>query len=285
LNPRITLPLLGEVDIKVFMEMRPGLLGWIILDCAFIAHQYKMYGYVSDSILLVTAFQALYVFDSYYMEPAILTTMDITTDGFGFMLAFGDVVWVPFVYSQQARYLSVFPIHLGITGCTGVLAIAFTGYYIFRSANNQKNRFRTNPNDPRISHLKYMETKSGSKLLISGYWGTARHINYLGDWIQSWAYSLPTAAAGYIVSSSSTSPAVASAIAAGEVPVQYGDKLLVQGAARGWGVVFTYFYVLYFGILLVHRERRDEDKCVRKYGADWKRYTQLVPSRIIPGIY
>ena len=31
--------------------------------------------------------------------------MDITTDGFGYMLAFGDLSWVPFTYSLQARIL------------------------------------------------------------------------------------------------------------------------------------------------------------------------------------
>lgn len=30
--------------------------------------------------------------------------MDITTDGFGFMLAFGDLSWVPFTYSLQALH-------------------------------------------------------------------------------------------------------------------------------------------------------------------------------------
>lgn len=50
LNPRITLPVFGEVDIKAFMEMRPGLLGWIILDLAFVAKQYRSYGYITDSI-------------------------------------------------------------------------------------------------------------------------------------------------------------------------------------------------------------------------------------------
>jgi len=35
--------------------------------------------------------------------------MDITHDGFGFMLAFGDLVWVPFVYSLQALYLVSHP--------------------------------------------------------------------------------------------------------------------------------------------------------------------------------
>lgn len=35
--------------------------------------------------------------------------MDIIHDGFGFMLAFGDLVWVPFVYSLQAFYLVLHP--------------------------------------------------------------------------------------------------------------------------------------------------------------------------------
>jgi hypothetical protein len=45
--------------------------------------------------------QGLYVWDALYYERAILSTMDITTDGFGFMLAFGDLSWVPFTYSLQ----------------------------------------------------------------------------------------------------------------------------------------------------------------------------------------
>lgn len=42
-------------------------------------------------------------------QEAVLTTMDIIHDGFGFMLAFGDLVWVPFVYSLQASYLVLHP--------------------------------------------------------------------------------------------------------------------------------------------------------------------------------
>ena len=40
----------------------------------------------------------------FFLQPAILTTMDIVHDGFGLMLVFGDLVWVPFLYSLQARY-------------------------------------------------------------------------------------------------------------------------------------------------------------------------------------
>lgn len=286
LNPRVTIPLLGEIDIKEWCELRPGMLGWIVLDMTFVAHQYKTYGFVTDSILLITAFQAMYVFDAYWMESAILTTMDITADGFGFMLAFGDLAWLPFIYSTQARYLAVYPLSLGPYGTLGVLGILAFGYYIFRSSNNEKNRFRNNPSDPRVSHLKYIETKSGSKLLISGWWGTARHINYLGDWIMAWSYSLPTGIAGYIIQHSSPAPTT------GQSPLDgsfVGGPTIgseaVQGEARGWGMAITYFYVLYFTILLIHREMRDEEKCIKKYGEDWKRYTQLVPYKILPGVY
>lgn len=53
LNPRVTIPYFGEVDIKSFMELRPGMLGWMMLDLAFMAQQYKSYGYVSDSMRML----------------------------------------------------------------------------------------------------------------------------------------------------------------------------------------------------------------------------------------
>lgn len=283
LNPRVTLPLFGEIDIKVFNELRPGMMGWLILNFSNIAHQYRTYGFVTDSIILLTSFQTLYVLDAFYMEPAMLTTMDITTDGFGFMLAFGDLVWLPFTYSIQTRYLSVYPTSLGPYGIAAVLLPLAIGYYIFRSSNNEKNRFRNNPNDPRVAHLKALETASGSKLLISGWWGTARHINYFGDWIQSWSYVLPTCLAGYVIQRTSALPdAGAHAMYVDGFPTGYEA---VPGEAKGWGMIVTYFYIVYFAVLLVHRELRDEEKCHRKYGADWLKYQKLVPSRIVPGIY
>lgn len=42
----------------------------------------------------------------FYLQDAILTTMDIIHDGFGFMLVFGDLVWVPFLYCLQTKYLA-----------------------------------------------------------------------------------------------------------------------------------------------------------------------------------
>lgn len=286
LNPRVELPIFGSIDIKSFMELRPGMLGWVLLNLAFTARQYRAYGYVSDSMIFAVAFQGLYVFDALYMEPAILTTIDITTDGFGFMLAFGDVAWLPFIYSLQARYLAVYPVHLGVTGVAGILAVQGLGYYIFRGANNEKNRFRTNPKDPKIAHLEYIETASGSKLLTTGWWGTARHINYLGDWIMAWSYCLPTGLAGYLVQYSSPASGTGRSPSNGGIiggePV---SAYVVQGEARGWGMLITYFYIIYFAVLLIHREMRDEEKCSKKYGKDWELYKKKVPYRIIPYVY
>lgn len=39
-------------------------------------------------------------------QDGMLSTPDITTEGFGFMLVFGDLVWVPFVFSLHTRFLA-----------------------------------------------------------------------------------------------------------------------------------------------------------------------------------
>lgn len=240
LNPRI-----GSFDIKFFTELRPGLILWSCFNICFAVSQYAELGRVTYSMILVIVFQLWYVLDALINEPNVLTTMDITTDGFGFMLAFGNLTWVPMMYCLQARYLSDFPVDLSIPAVVGIIALQLLGYYIFRSANNEKNEFRSNPHRRTVAHLTYIETKTGSRLITSGWWGKARHINYLGDWLMSLAWCLPC----------------------------------------GFNSAIPYFYSIYFAILLLHRERRDDDKCHKKYGKDWERYCSIVKYRIIPGIY
>ncbi|CAG8497788.1 11748_t:CDS:2, partial [Ambispora leptoticha] len=240
LNPRI-----GWFDIKYFIELRAGIFAWTILNIAMAAKQYNDLGDLTMAMFLVVLFQGWYTIDSAYNEPAVLTTMDITTDGFGWMLSFGNISWVGFLYGLQARYLAIHPVHLSWLQTAFIVCTQAVGYAIFRGANNEKNLFRNDPEDARVKHLKYITTEAGSRLIISGWWGRARHINYLGDWIMSWAWCLPC----------------------------------------GFDNIFPYFYVLYFAVLLIHRELRDEEKCRRKYGKDWTRYCEIVQWRIIPGIY
>lgn len=102
---------------------------------------------------LVLAFQFWYVADGLYNEPALFTTMDITTDGFGFMLAIGDLTWVPFTYSLQARYLAFHPVELGPLRTAAIIGVNLFGYWIFRGANNEKNEFRNGKNPKSTSCL------------------------------------------------------------------------------------------------------------------------------------
>lgn len=183
-------PSIGSFDVKSFNELRPGLILWVLVDISMACEQaVRRGGGITDSMILALLFQFWYVADGLYNEPAILTTMDITTDGFGFMLSVGDLTWVPFVYSLQARYLVFNQVELGPAGVAGVMAVNLLGYYIFRVANGEKNDFRNGRNP---KNLTFMTTESGSKLLTSGWWGRSRHPNYLGDLIMALAWSLPT---------------------------------------------------------------------------------------------
>ena len=123
--------------------------------------------------------------------------MDITTDGFGFMLAIGDLAWVPFTYTLQARYLAFNPVRLSTLHIAAILATEATGYYIFRASNWEKDSFRSGRNPrseskiqqdhraykiPYVNYitsvlvdLEFIQTKKGSKLLTSGWWGRSRH--------------------------------------------------------------------------------------------------------------
>jgi len=166
LNPR-----LGTFDWKEFCELRPGLIGWMLLNISFLLKQDETLGYVSGSMILINIFQGIYVWDAQYQERAILSTMDITTDGFGYMLCFGDLAWVPLTYSIQARYLVENDPHLSYNALAAILAVHILGYCVFRGANSQKDAFRRDPNHTSVSHLKFMKTKRGTKLLTSGWWG------------------------------------------------------------------------------------------------------------------
>ena len=100
-------------------------------------------------MLLVVGFQLLYVADAFVHEAAVLTTWDIKRERFGWMLAWGNLVWVPVVYSLQAHYLVDHVHEIGISATIALVSLDLVGYAIFRGANLQKHRFRENPESAR----------------------------------------------------------------------------------------------------------------------------------------
>jgi hypothetical protein len=67
----------------------------------------------------------------------------------------------------------------------GILGVKALGYLMFRGANSQKDIFRRDPTHPRVARLRTLKTERGTQLIVSGWWGIARHINYFGDWLMA----------------------------------------------------------------------------------------------------
>ena len=42
---------------------------------------------------------------------------------------------------------------------------------------------RRDRNHPWVKQLKTLKTERGTELIVSGWWGISRHINYFGDWL------------------------------------------------------------------------------------------------------
>ena len=63
LNPRI-----GPLDLKVFCELRPGLIGWMMLNLAFLYEAFEKTGTFPPNLTLAVFFQFIYVADCMWFE-------------------------------------------------------------------------------------------------------------------------------------------------------------------------------------------------------------------------
>lgn len=236
----------GPFDWKFFCESRPGLTFWVVIALSCAVHQHQTFGTVTNSMVLACFFIFLYIADYYVHEDAILTTWDIVHEPFGWMLCWGSLIYVPFFYPLAAIWLAAHPYSLPGWAAVLTFVIGVTGYVIFRQCNIQKHRFRRDPTT-RIwgKEPTFIQTRHGTKLLTSGWWGVASHANYLGDLMIA----------------------------------------LAMGLTVGLNTFFGYAYFAAFVILLIHRDWRDDRHCAAKYGDDWKAYRQQVRWHIVPGVY
>ncbi|CAL9048756.1 unnamed protein product [Musa banksii] len=238
------------IDLKFFF-VRAGMMGWLLINLSLLAKNYEA-GTANLSVILYQLFCTLYVLDYFFYEEFMTSTWDIIAEKLGFMLVFGDLVFIPFTFSIQGWWLLKNKVELmkvaAVANClvflVGLLKhpAEFCSYRVFRGANKQKHIFKKDPKAPIWGKAPKV---IGGKLLASGYWGIARHCNYLGDLLLALSFSLPCG--------------ISSAI--------------------------PYFYPTYLLILLIWRERRDEARCSQKYKEIWAEYCQLVPWRILPYVY
>ena len=109
----------------------------------------------------------------------------------------------------------------------------------------QKYFFKKNPGRTVLGIVPEAITDGNNSLLVNGFWGFSRHINYLGEILMASGIILCT---GY--------PAL----------------------------IWPWLYPLYYVLLLITRQRDDDKRCALKYGELWKTYVKKVPYRIIPFI-
>uniref|UniRef100_UPI00398EAC15 delta(14)-sterol reductase LBR-like isoform X2 n=1 Tax=Pristiophorus japonicus TaxID=55135 RepID=UPI00398EAC15 len=227
LNPKF-----GKLNIKFFSMLRIAFIGWALFILTILAEGVERNGRVSPALGLVVVFQLFYILDALYDEESILFTKEIVNDTFGYIMTFGEMVWIPFTSSLQALYLVHHPQELSYLQVAIIIVIYAVGIFIYCHSNKQKNNFRRDPQDVAFTNLETIDTGTGKKLLVSEWWGWLRHPNYLGDIIVHLAWSLPC----------------------------------------GFSHIIPYLQLLLCVRMLIKRATEIEEDCHGRYGAAWEEY-------------
>ncbi|MCL2065870.1 MAG: ERG4/ERG24 family protein [Treponema sp.] len=236
----------GFIDAKMWLYM----IGATMLQLnvlSFAAHHWQLYQIINPGFLLSTFLMTWFIWDYNTFERVHLYTYDFIAERTGFKLGFGCLAFYPYFYSV-AHWSTVNlpnPGHpLWLTIC--FVLVFFTGWTLARGANMQKFYFKISPEKSFLGIKPEVLSNGQYTLLVNGFWGRSRHINYLGEILM---------ASGIVLST-------------------------------GYPAVWTsWLYPLYYVFLLFTRQADDDKICRAKYGELWDAYKKKVKYRIIPYIY
>ena len=57
---------------------------------------------------------------------------------------------------------------------------------------------------------------------------------------------------------------------------------MTWGLITGFNSPFPWFYSIFFTCMIIHRAKRDIERCRERYGEAWKEYERRVPYLFIP---
>jgi Delta14-sterol reductase len=234
-------PTWREVDLKVW-AYHPSLIWLGLLNVAFAFVQWEDHGTLTPQMLAYQGFWWLYLTTHFHYEPGVLSMWDVIAEKFGFMLVWGDLVLVSFFYCIGGWWLVHDTTPMSGPAVVALVGLFGLGLWIFRGANAQKDRFKRDRTA--LIWGRAPETLGG-RLLVSGWWGIGRKINYTGEIMVYSSFALCT-----------------------------GAQSLVP-----------YLLPMWLCILLPHRAWRDEKRCRDKYGELWRAYTERAKFRMIPFLY
>lgn len=237
----------GRIDAKMWLY----LVGAIMLELnilSFAAHHYLLYGaQASAGLFLSTALLSFFVTEYLNFEEVHLYTYDFFAERVGFKLGWGCIAFYPFFYSVAQWSTAALPNpHTPVPLLVLYALLFFTGWGLSRGANLQKYYFKKDPTQSFLGIKPETITDGKRVLLVNGFWGLSRHINYLG-----------------------------------EILMATGIILCVGYPLLPW----PWLYPLYYVVLLFPRQADDDKRCAEKYGPLWQQYVAKVPKRIIPGVY
>jgi len=201
----------------------------------------------SSGILLSNILIIYFVLDYLIFEEVHLFTYDLFAERIGFKLGWGCMVFYPYFYSIFLWATVDLPDPQTPVWLLTIYVLIFSvGWILARGANMQKYFFKKNPERVFLGIVPEAITDGNKILLVNGFWGISRHINYLGEILMATGIILCT---GYPT------------------------------------LIWPWLYPLYYVGLLFLRQRDDDKRCALKYGELWKTYVKKVPYRIIPFIY
>jgi len=249
-------------DLKRFINCRFSMTFWALAGFSYAYRSYTLHGQIDWGLFFSALSQYLYLFKFFWWEMGYMRSIDIIVDRAGFEIQWGCLVWVPAVYTLHSRFLVLNPSHLDFSVALALFVLSLAGVVLNYAADRERDIFRaTNGKalvwgkEPQfitaeytiVDHKTGEETKKTSLLLASGFWGVARHFQYLFELIAAWSWC-------------------------------FLANPLVNG-------VLPLFYAAFLTYLLIDRAKRDSTKCLLKYGKYYEDYCELVPYKILPGVY
>jgi 7-dehydrocholesterol reductase len=248
-------PAIAGLSLKQLVNCRIAMMGWSVIILSFAAKHHQLHGTVSPAMAATLTVQLAYIVKFFVWERGYFGSLDITHDRFGFFIVWGILSWLPGVYTLGPFHLVRQPGNLSVVAACMVTVVGVACVLINYQADAQRLRVReTNGkttvwgSPPELMVARY-RTGDGqtheSLLLLSGWWGVARHANYVAELGAAVAWTIPA----------------------------------------GLEHSLPWFYPLFLGALLFDRIGRDELRCRGKYGDSWASYCRRVPWRMLPGIY
>lgn len=234
----------GRLDAKMWLYLIGAIMLALNLASFAAAHVLAHPDDPSPGVFVSTGLFTFFLVEYLNFEEVHLYTYDFMAEKVGFKLGWGCLTFYPFFYAVGLWTQAAKPNpHTPTWALVGAVLLFFTGWAFARGANLQKFHFKR---DPTRKFLGMTPVALEGRVLVSGFWGLSRHINYLGELLMASGITL---ALGY------------------------------PGSWEPW------LYPLYYVALLFPRQHFDDLRCAAKYGPLWTEYVKRVPYRIIPFVY